>query len=1407
MSLFGASNTTSNNWNASSGFGRSASFSGPTGTSLLGNANANASSSGGLFGLNPANSATKPASGGLFGGSNPPASSGGLFGNSTSNSSAPAGGLFGNSNNSAPAGGLSGTAAKPSTNLGGLFGNSSTNAPSQSNTSAPGGGLFGNSNTNSSAAPSGGLFGNSNASGTASGGLFGNSTANSAPSSGLFGNSNPSANTGGLFGNTAKPATGLLGNTASNPNTGGLFGSSTQNTTGGLFGNSNTAGIGSKPAGSLFGNSNVSSNSGGLFGSQQGNVQPSLTNNPYSYDQVFSRLQPGSGMPQSITASLLNDKTSKDSSDKKRRHSYLERQQERPKSSLLSKLGQTFKVLRNPTTANFASIKGLFTPSNYIKTTTQQQLLNKPNPVVSHKNSGKSLRTSYVGRGTGNLKKLVIRSKPLKFHLIDADKVLNTKRRRILTDGLNGKLDDSDSEEEEVSYSTKSKDEKYAYKVDSDKDLKNQKVLLGESVKSSEIIDELDSLEANDGYWCSPNIRELLSLSPEELSNVENFLIGRKGVGQISYDFPVDLTKVLKQADEKKVSLNKHLFKECIQLEKKIILTHGDDALGFGMNVPATVTLEGIKPKNETKTSEFIKYLQNQKGNEFVTYDPITHVWVFKVKHFSVWGLVEEYETDDITEYNNLLEKKRKQDEKENDSLSEYSRIYENDKFNQEIKKQRLTLHTNGVPGGWSSQTNASENPLLIKKTLVKDEIRNQVDIFKQEQEINEINSHVSDITLDSGESDTSSTTESVEFEVANTPSHNFDYLKQLVSVLPRNTNMLEIVDEKAFEPEISNDAIFNSVQGKHNVPVSKDWLVQLELANDINSSLNPLTVNAKITKPLTFSNIDEMVFSEFNHESLKQADFVPQAKDLGIIEDIEVDSNDDIYPNNIPKIVKYLRENSIIIKRDNEFPLVQLSNELKFQDLVSGGLILEEEQLLNLFSSLFDNHTKGPEFEGLIDDELIARLTEIKNKQVFGEWLQQFSQTDIDRLSQDKKDPLNQIFIRLCSGKLQSAIETALNSNNDHLAVILTLADSDEETVKSLAKNQLKEWKETGAFSLIPKPIVNIHKILSGDFKDVLEELPWNLALSVKLFYGGNSLTLPKLIGEFLSNHNESNPVIEVFQFYDHVNLQTNGFVEKFINSTHLNIKLKWLALKVLSEKLSIKAEEYDGLSFSFGSYLTGCGFWKEAIFVYAHVSDSEKAKEVLRKVVISNIKYIKDSIRGIDEEEELVEVYQISRNLINEAVAIEKASLGDYWSQTWALVRAELWEEAHTAIITHLATETIISNNEESKLELINLLSHFPQSGLIIPDWSKGAQIYHNFIKLEAEYNRELVEQLLNNIPLAKEKSTFEAKTALKLISKKVGEIALEHPELADVKSRVLGLVLGEVERSYFNVRLQAL
>ncbi|KAK3588728.1 hypothetical protein CHS0354_019194 [Potamilus streckersoni] len=157
------------------------------------------------------------------------------------------------------------------------------------------------------------------------------------------------------------------------------------------------------------------------------------------------------------------------------------------------------------------------------------------------------------------------------------------------------------------------------------------------------------------GYFTVPNLEELAELVDENGDCfVEDFTIARDGYGSIY--FP-GVTNV--------ANLN---LDDIVFFRRKEVVVYPDDdnkpPVGEGLNKKAEITLDCVWPRDKSvgtpiKDAEKLKAMKWQdkleenslrNGAKFVDYRPETGSWVFEVKHFSKYGLLDDSDDEDLSE-------------------------------------------------------------------------------------------------------------------------------------------------------------------------------------------------------------------------------------------------------------------------------------------------------------------------------------------------------------------------------------------------------------------------------------------------------------------------------------------------------------------------------------------------------------------------------------------------------------------------------------------------------------------------------------------------------------------------------------------------------------------------------------
>lgn len=153
------------------------------------------------------------------------------------------------------------------------------------------------------------------------------------------------------------------------------------------------------------------------------------------------------------------------------------------------------------------------------------------------------------------------------------------------------------------------------------------------------------------GYYTIPSIDKLEEYVCGDTCIVPNFTIGRKGYGNVYFPDPFDI-----------YGLN---LDEIVHFRNKEVIIYPDDdqkpPMGQGLNRRAQVTLDRVWPHDKTLHEPItdphrlsamnyegkLRRVSAKHDTKFLEYRPETGSWVFKVDHFSKYGLSDSDDEND----------------------------------------------------------------------------------------------------------------------------------------------------------------------------------------------------------------------------------------------------------------------------------------------------------------------------------------------------------------------------------------------------------------------------------------------------------------------------------------------------------------------------------------------------------------------------------------------------------------------------------------------------------------------------------------------------------------------------------------------------------------------------------------
>lgn len=154
-------------------------------------------------------------------------------------------------------------------------------------------------------------------------------------------------------------------------------------------------------------------------------------------------------------------------------------------------------------------------------------------------------------------------------------------------------------------------------------------------------------------YWMKPSRAEINKMSRDQQKSFKGLTVGRQHCGQVTFEEPVDLTTI--DLDQ--------IFGGLVEIMVRKITVYPDEAIkppmGKGLNVVSVLRIENSWPRGRDKKSPtaltsgplFDKHIDRLKkvvNAEFIDYETASGTWVFRVPHFTTYGL--DYDDDEEEE-------------------------------------------------------------------------------------------------------------------------------------------------------------------------------------------------------------------------------------------------------------------------------------------------------------------------------------------------------------------------------------------------------------------------------------------------------------------------------------------------------------------------------------------------------------------------------------------------------------------------------------------------------------------------------------------------------------------------------------------------------------------------------------
>ncbi|EPY83493.1 nuclear pore complex protein Nup98-Nup96 [Camelus ferus] len=856
------------------------------------------------------------------------------------------------------------------------------------------------------------------------------------------------------------------------------------------------------------------------------------------------------------------------------------------------------------------------------------------------------------------------------------------------------------------------------------------------------------------GYYTIPSMDDLAKITNDKGECiVSDFTIGRKGYGSIYFEGEVNLT-----------NLN---LDDIVHIRRKEVIVYLDDnqkpPVGEGLNRKAEVTLDGVWPTDKTSRCLIkspdrladinyegrLEAVSRKQGAQFKEYRPETGSWVFKVSHFSKYGLQDS-------------------DEEEEERPSKTS--------TKKLKTAPLPPAGQATPfqmalNGKPAPPPQSQSPEVEQLGRVVELDSDMVDITQEPV----LDSMLEESVPEDQEPVSAST------HIASSLGINPHVLQIMKASLLADEEDVDMVMDQRFS-RLPSKADTSQEICSPRLPISATHSsksrslapeVQLKTVGTRRQpGLVPLEKSVTYGKGKLLMDMALFMGRSFRvgwgpnwtlANSGEQLCSSQELENHQIVESMEYG----FLPN--PAAVKSLTESPFKVhleklslrqqKPDEDLQLYQTPLELKLKhstvhvdelcplivpnpgvavihdyadwvkeasgDFLEAQIVKHWSLTWTLCEALW-GHLK--ELDSQLDEpgEYIQIL---ERRRAFSRWLSHTAAPQIEEeVSLTRKDnPVEAVFSYLTGKRISEACSLAQQSGDHRLALLLSqLVGS--QSVRELLTMQLVDWHQLQADCFIQDERLRIFALLAG--KPNTSEGDRYACSPLPSYLEGSGYVVEE---EQDSQRPLQDVCFHLLKLYSDRHYDLNQLLEpRSITADPLDYRLSWHLWEVLRAlNYTHLSEQCEGvLQASYAGQLESEGLWEWAVFVLLHISNSSMREKAVREVLTRHCQ-LSETPESWAKETFLTQKLCVPAEWIHEAKAVRAHVESDKHLEALYLFKAGHWNRCHKLVIQHLASDAIINENYDYLKGFLEDLAPPERSGLI-QDWETSGLVYLDYIRV---------------------------------------------------------------------------